>query len=143
MSVNFKSRRSPVLCRNGCVATSQNLASIIGLNILQNHKGTNAIDASIAIAAALSVLEPCSTGLGGDMFALVHIAKEKNVYAVNGSGRSGSNVTLDIVNEACGSKEEFMLSPYAVTVPGAAKGWEDLYLKVTKINIQNVRCLFS
>ena len=93
----FQSRRSPILCRNGCVATSQPLASTIGLNILQS--GGNAADASIAIAAALAVLEPCSTGLGGDMFALVYDAKEKAVRAVNGSGRSPKELTLEYVEE--------------------------------------------
>jgi len=131
----FQSRRSPILCRNGCVATSQPLASTIGLNILQS--GGNAADASIAIAAALAVLEPCSTGLGGDMFALVYDAKEKAVRAVNGSGRSPKELTLEYVEEWASNlvgpdgdiKEAFTSSAHAVTVPGAASGWEAMYEK--------------
>ena len=71
------------------------------------------------------------------MFALVYIAEDRNVYAVNGSGRAGSDASVDKIKEKCNSEEEFMFSQFTVTVPGAAKGWEDLYLKVnTKLFIQ-------
>ena len=62
VALPFVGRRSPILCRNGCVASSQPLASSIGLDLLR--KGANAAEASIAVAAALCILEPCSTGLG-------------------------------------------------------------------------------
>ena len=74
-SYNFNSRRSPLICTNGAVASSQPLASQIGLDILK--KGGNAADAAVAVAAALAVTEPCSTGLGGDMFALYYEASTK------------------------------------------------------------------
>ena len=121
----FRSRRSPVMCCNGCVASTQPLASSIGLDVLR--RGGNASDASIAMAGALAVLEPCSTGLGGDMFALHYEASSKNVTCINGSGRSPSNLTLDQVlryNEQ--HPQLASTSPLCVTVPGAAKGWEDL-----------------
>ena len=136
----FTSRRSPVICRNGCVASSQPLASSIGLDILRNKPGANAADAAIAVAAALTVLEPCSTGLGGDMFALYYDASSRRVSCVNGSGRAPSNLTIEAVkryNEQQAVQvqgDSFIadmqsISPHCVTVPGAARGWEDFLTK--------------
>ena len=93
----FRSRRSPVLCRRGCVASSQPLASSIGLDMLR--KGANAAEAAIAVAATLCVTEPCSTGLGGDMFCLYYDAKTKSVSAVNGSGLSPKNISLEMLQK--------------------------------------------
>lgn len=126
----FCSRRSPVLCRNGCVASSQPLASSVGLDILR--KGGNAADAAIAVAATLCVVEPCSTGLGGDMFCLFYDSKERKVSAINGSGCSPAGLTLDVLRADCSDgkggvdPEKFQNSAHAVTVPGAARGYEDL-----------------
>jgi gamma-glutamyltranspeptidase / glutathione hydrolase len=130
----FTSRRSPVVCRHACVATSQPLASSLGLDLLR--KGANAADTAVAIAAALAVLEPCSTGLGGDMFCLYYNAKEKRVSAINGSGKSAQKVSMQLLkelypNEAGDgiSSDAFQFSANSVTVPGAARGWEDLIQK--------------
>jgi gamma-glutamyltranspeptidase / glutathione hydrolase len=68
-NTTFTSRRSPVYSRRGIVATSQPLATAAGIEVLS--KGGNAADAAVAAAAALNVTEPTSTGIGGDMFALV------------------------------------------------------------------------
>mmetsp|Transcript_17099 Transcript_17099/g.30702 ORF Transcript_17099/g.30702 Transcript_17099/m.30702 type:complete len:629 (+) Transcript_17099:65-1951(+) len=130
--IHFLSRRSPIYCTKGCVATSQPLATSIGLHILRGCGG-NAADASIAIAAALAVLEPCSTGLGGDMFALHYNASTKKVESINGSGKSVANMNLEKLSQfySSSSKSEmeskFGMGIHSVTVPGAAQGWEDTH----------------
>lgn len=82
MSLHFNSRRSPVLSLHGCVASSNPLASEAGLTTLK--AGGNAADAAVAVAAALNVTEPFSTGLGGDCFCLFYSAAEQKVYGLNG-----------------------------------------------------------
>ena len=82
----FQSRRSPVYSTRGMVAASQPLAVAAGLEILS--AGGNAADAAVAVAAALNVTEPTSTGLGGDAFALFYDAATRKVTALNGSGRA-------------------------------------------------------
>ena len=80
--MNFISRRSPVLSLKGSVAASQPLAVRAGVSILE--KGGNAADAAVAVAAALNVTEPCSTGLGGDSFCLFYDNGTKEVHGLNG-----------------------------------------------------------
>ncbi len=89
----FASRRSPSIGRKGMVATSQPLAVAAGMEIL--GQGGNAADAAVAMAAALGVTEPTSTGIGGDCFALFHDVSSKQVTALNASGRAPMELTLD------------------------------------------------
>lgn len=120
----FQSRRSAVYARNGAVATSQPLAAQAGLRILM--QGGNAVDAAVAMAATLNVVEPMSTGIGGDMFALIWDKHEKRVVALNGSGRSGAAANVDDVRrsgfESIPNDGEG--SALSVSVPGTVHGWE-------------------
>jgi len=84
----------------------------------------------VAVAAAINVTEPSSTGIGGDMFCLYYDAKTKKVSALNGSGRSSQEVTLEKIRKDLKIKDGEqgqipMQSVHAVTLPGAAAGWVD------------------
>jgi gamma-glutamyltranspeptidase/glutathione hydrolase len=131
----FASRRSPVYGRGGMVAASQPLAAAAGIEILS--QGGNAADAAVAVAAALNVTEPTSTGLGGDMFALFFDARDKQVSALNGSGRAPAALTLDRIR-AEGFAELPPYHPYTITVPGACAGWCDLVEKHGSLPLQDI-----
>jgi gamma-glutamyltranspeptidase/glutathione hydrolase len=120
---HFPSRRSAVLARHGMVATSQPLASMAGLQVLMD--GGNAADAAVTVAAMLNVVEPMSTGVGGDCFALVFEAQTGQVTALNGSGRAPTAFTLEEA-QRLGLGEIPLEGPLPVTVPGTVSGWEAL-----------------
>ena len=120
----FHSRRSVVMARNGMVATSQPLAATAGLRILL--AGGNAADAAVAMAAALNVTEPTSTGLGGDCFALFYDAKTRAITALNGSGRAPAALTLGLLARQGFTRELPPYHAHTITVPGACAGWCDL-----------------
>lgn len=123
---NPRGTRSPVLGRNGMIATSQPLASAAGLQVMQ--EGGNAIDAAVTAAAVLAVVEPTMTGIGGDVFALVYDAKTKQLRGLNSSGRAGAKADADML-VAKGNKGMPGRGPYPVTVPGALAGWAELLEK--------------
>ena len=122
-ALQFPSRRSAILARQGMVATSQPLAAMAGLRILMD--GGNAADAAVTVAAMLNVVEPMSTGIGGDCFALIFDAQTGKVTALNGSGRAPGAFTLEEAQRR-GLKEIPLTGPLPVTVPGAASGWQAL-----------------
>jgi len=105
------------------VATSQPLASMAGLRMLQ--AGGNAADAAVATAATLNVVEPMSTGIGGDAFALVRFAAEGRVRALNGSGRAPAAANLEALR-AQGLQQIPLFSPLTITVPGTVDAWYQL-----------------
>lgn len=133
---DFPSRRSVVRAQNGIVATSQTLASVAGLRMLL--QGGNAVDAAIAAAATLNVVEPMSTGIGGDMFALVWIAREQKLYALNGSGRAPAALNLKEARMRGANGEMPTMGWLPVTVPGAVDGWSQLLNRFGTMQLDRV-----
>ena len=127
--------RSEVIAQNGMVATSHPLASQIGIDILK--EGGNAIDAAIAANAALGLMEPTGNGIGGDLFAIVWIEKEKKLYGLNASGRSPENLTLEYFKEN-NFKSIPAYGPLPVSVPGCVDGWFELHNKFGKIKMRDI-----
>lgn len=116
------SGRSTVYAPNGVAATSQPLATTAALEVLQ--AGGNAIDAAVAAAAVLNVVEPYMTGMGGDMFAILWDAKEERLVGLDGSGLSGSKIDVKALAEEW--DEMPSRGAATVTVPGALAGWNAL-----------------
>ena len=117
------STRSEVIASNGMVATSHPLASQVGIDILKN--GGNAIDAAIAANAAIGLMEPTGNGVGGDLFAIIWIEKEKKLYGLNASGRSPSDLDLEFFKTNNYSSIP-AYGPLPVSVPGCVDGWFEL-----------------
>src|SRR5512138_970120 len=115
--------RSTVYAPKAVVATSQPLASAAALEVMR--QGGNAVDAAVAAAAVLAVTEPHMTGIGGDMFAIVWLAKEQKLVALNASGRAGSLMTRETL-QARGFRPGSQQGAMSVTVPGALAGWDML-----------------
>ena len=125
--------RSPVMARNGIVVTSQPLAAQAGLRILM--EGGNAIDAAVATAAALNVTEPMNVGIGGDVFAIIYIAKERKVHVLNASGSAPTGATLARFASLGYTDDANKWGPGSgmppggildVTVPGSVWGWDEV-----------------
>jgi len=127
--------RSEVIAKNGMVATSHPLVTQIGLEILKN--GGNAIDAAIAANAALGLMEPTGSGIGGDLFAIIWSAKDKKLYGLNASGRSPEKLTLQYF------KDQNMTSipaygPLPVSVPGCVDGWFEMHKKFGSMKMSEI-----
>ena len=118
-SHKYPSVRNVVYAKNGMVCTSQPLASSIGIEIMR--KGGNAIDAAIAVAGALPLIEPVCNGIGGDCFALIW-TKEGKLYGLNASGICPERLTAQAVRER-GFEKVPLTGWTSVIVPGAPAGW--------------------
>jgi gamma-glutamyltranspeptidase/glutathione hydrolase len=117
------SEKFSVLSKNGMVASSLPLATLAGVEALMN--GGNAIDAAVATAAVLGVVEPMSLGIGGDAFVLFYSAQAKTIKALDASGRSPYAASLEFCRKN-GFKEMPQRGIHSVTVPGAVHGWSTL-----------------
>lgn len=116
--------RSEVVARNGIVATSQPLAAEAGLQILR--QGGNAFDAAVATAAVLNLVEPESAGVGGDVFVIAWVAKERKLIALNASGRAPTGATPEHLAERGAKGKMPLYGIDSATVPGAVDGWDAL-----------------
>jgi gamma-glutamyltranspeptidase/glutathione hydrolase len=127
--------RSETIAKSGMVCAAQPLAVEIGVDILK--AGGSAVDAAIAVNAALGLMEPVSCGVGGDLFAIVWDAKTQKLYGLNASGRSPYLLTIDEVK-----KRGLSSMPYTgavpQTVPGCVDGWFELHKKFGKLPMKTV-----
>jgi gamma-glutamyltranspeptidase / glutathione hydrolase len=137
--------RSEVMARNGIITTSQPLAAEVGLKILQD--GGNAIDAAVASAAVLNLVEPMNVGVGGDLFAIIYVASEKKLHVLNASGNAPTGATLAHYSALGYSKSEKNWGPgsgmptggiLTVTVPGVAWGWQEVLNKYGTMSFRQV-----
>lgn len=133
-SLNFETR-SEVIAPHGMAATSQPLATQIALDILK--KGGTAVDAAIAANAALGLMEPTGSGMGGDLFAIVWDAKTKKLYGLNSSGPSPKSLTLEWFKKH-GYKYIPAHGPLPVSVPGCVDGWNELHKKFGKLPVKEI-----
>jgi gamma-glutamyltranspeptidase / glutathione hydrolase len=129
----YPSQRMTTFARNGMVATSQPLAAQAGLDILK--KGGNAIDAAIATAATLTVVEPTSNGIGGDAFAIVWFKGE--LHGLNASGPAPKNISIDAVKER-GYEKMPQYGWLPVTVPGVPAAWVALSKRFGRLSLKEV-----
>ena len=129
----YPSTRYPVYSREGMVATSSPQASAAGLEALR--QGGNAIDAAIAAAAALTVTEPCSNGIGSDAFALVWTGGK--LYGLNASGKAPLDISIDKMKADYANPAKMPPSGWAPTmVPGAPKAWARLAERFGKLPLK-------
>src|SRR5215467_9753465 len=133
--VGVRPGRSVVRAQHGMVASSQPLASQVGLEILKS--GGNAVDAAIAMAATLNVTEPMMTGIGGDAFMLVYWAKTGEIQCLNASGRAPRGLNLDYFAKR-GLTQMPLVGMEPITVPGAFDGWVTLLDKYGSMKLSDL-----
>lgn len=127
--------RSEVIGTHGMVASSQPLATQVGVDILK--KGGSAVDAAIAVNAALGLMEPTSCGIGGDLFAIVWDNKTQKLYGLNASGTAPLALNLEYFKKQ-GLKRVPEYGPLPWTVPGCVDGWFELHKKFGKLDMKTI-----
>lgn len=127
--------RSEVIAPHGMVATSQPLAAQIGLDVLK--RGGSAVDAAIAVDAALGLMEPTGAGVGGDLFAIVWDSKTKQLYGLNSSGPAPKAISLKVFQDK-GLAQVPAAGVLPWTVPGCVDGWFELHGKFGRLPMKEV-----
>src|SRR5213082_2038212 len=130
--------RSEVLARHGMVCTSVPAATQVGIDILK--KGGSAVDAAIAANATLGLMEPVSNGIGGDLFAIIYIAKENKLYGINGSGRSPLGLSYEQMRATLDKLNRKTIPPQGmlpISVPGTVDAWAELHKKFGKLKFSD------
>lgn len=128
--------RSTVVCRHGMVCASQPLAAMAGIDALK--AGGTCIDAAITTNAALGVVEPASNGIGGDLFAIIWIERDKKLYGLNAGGRSPYDWNLKVAKKTLARLREESIprqSPLSWNVPGCVSGWAMLSERWGKLGL--------
>ncbi len=137
--------RSEVMARHGIVSTSEPLAAQTGLDILR--RGGNAVDAAVATAAVLNLIEPMNEGIGGDIFAIIYTAKDHKLHVLNASGMAASGQTVAFMNSkgyrqdpenwgtGSGMPRAGVLT---ATVPGTVWGWQEVLDKYGTMTFRQV-----
>jgi gamma-glutamyltranspeptidase/glutathione hydrolase len=131
--------RSEVIAPHGMVCTSQPLATQVGLEVLK--AGGSAVDAAIAANAALGLMEPVSSGVGGDLYAIVWDAKSHRLYGLNASGRSPLGLSYDQMKAELARLHRTTIPPFGmlpISVPGAVDGWFELHAKFGRLPMAQV-----
>ncbi|AKE51817.1 gamma-glutamyltransferase [Kangiella geojedonensis] len=131
--------RSEVIAPQAMAATSQPLATQIALDIMKS--GGNAIDAAIGANAALGLMEPTGSGIGGDLYAILWHEKTQRLYGFNASGRSPKGLTYDKLQEELTKLGREDLPPYGmlpISVPGAVDGWFELHSKFGEMPMDKI-----
>lgn len=135
--VGYKDQtRSEVLARNGVAATSNPLATAAAERILLN--GGNAVDAAVAASATLGTVEPMSTGMGGDLFAIVWSAKDQKLYSLASSGWAPKGWNVDYFKEKLGVDEVPHDGINSAVIPGTVSGWDALLKRFGSMGFDEV-----
>src|SRR5436189_560775 len=132
---NFATR-SEVLATHGMVCTSVPAATQVGLEILK--RGGSAVDAAIAANATLGLMEPVSSGIGGDLFAIVYSARENKLHGLNGSGRSALGLGYEEMKAELAKLHRETIPPLGIlpiTVPGCVDAWAELHERFGKLSL--------